>query len=50
MEFKKEPNPLLSEIVKEPFRISQGEMKVPDVPGLGIEIDLDAIEKYKSET
>ena len=50
MEFKKEPNPLLSEIVKEPFRISQGEMKVPDVPGLGIEIDLDAIEKYESET
>jgi L-rhamnonate dehydratase len=50
MEFKKEPNPLLSEIVKEPFRISQGEMKVPDVPGLGIEIDLDAIEKYEAET
>lgn len=47
LEFKQEPNPLVSQIVKQPFRINQGAMKVPDEPGLGIEIDLDAIEKYR---
>jgi D-galactarolactone cycloisomerase len=47
MEFKQEPNPLVSEIIKHPFKISRGAMAVPDEPGLGIEIDLDAIEKYR---
>jgi L-alanine-DL-glutamate epimerase-like enolase superfamily enzyme len=47
MEFKQEPNPLLSEIIKQPFKISKGTIGVPIDPGLGIEIDLDAIEKYR---
>ena len=47
MEFKQEPNPLVSQIIKQPFLINQGAMKIPVEPGLGIEIDLDAIEKYR---
>ena len=47
MEFKQEPNPLISEIIKQPFKITQGKMQVPTNPGLGIEINEDAIEKYR---
>ena len=47
MEFKQEPNPLVSNIIKQPFKIDKGRMRVPTDPGLGIEIDLDAIERYR---
>lgn len=47
MEFKEEPNPLLSEIIKQPLKINKGTMEVPLGSGLGIEMDLDAIEKYR---
>jgi glucarate dehydratase len=39
-------------LTKEPLRIVGGEIKVPERPGLGIEIDMDAVERahqrYKS--
>lgn len=46
MEFKQEPNPLIQELVKRGFEIRYGKMQVPDGPGLGIDIDQDAVEKY----
>jgi L-alanine-DL-glutamate epimerase-like enolase superfamily enzyme len=47
LEFKQEPNPLVQELSKKKFVIEKGRMKVPDAPGIGIEIDHNVIEKYK---
>jgi L-alanine-DL-glutamate epimerase-like enolase superfamily enzyme len=50
MEFKQEPNPLIQKIVKhgeEIFSDQGGKMRVPSGPGLGIEIDEDAVAKYE---
>jgi L-alanine-DL-glutamate epimerase-like enolase superfamily enzyme len=47
LEFKQEPNPLVTELSKHPFSIENGALNVPDTPGLGIDINLDAIEKYR---
>lgn len=47
MEFKQESNPLVSELTKEKFRIENGKLMVPETPGLGIEIDQNAVEKYR---
>lgn len=42
-------NPLRTELLKEPIRCD-GEMNylVPQKPGLGIELDMDVVEKYKA--
>ena len=40
------PYPLADEILKEPLAIERGDLIVPDGPGLGIEIDESAIERY----
>jgi L-alanine-DL-glutamate epimerase-like enolase superfamily enzyme len=40
------PFPLSDEILKGRLEISNGYLQVPDKPGLGIEINEDAIEKY----
>jgi glucarate dehydratase len=41
------------QLTKEPFKIRDGKVKVPDKPGLGVEVDMDQIEKahalYKKE-
>jgi glucarate dehydratase len=41
------------QLTKEPFKIQDGKVKVPDKPGLGVEVDMDQIEKahalYKKE-
>ena len=39
-------NPLREEIVREPLRPVDGVIAVPDAPGLGIEIDWDAVERH----
>jgi D-galactarolactone cycloisomerase len=39
-------NPWRTEIVKEPFRVIDGQITVPRAPGLGIEVDEDVIRKY----
>jgi len=49
MEFKQESNPLVSELSKNKFRIENGKLIVPDLPGLGIEIDQDVVDKYRWE-
>ncbi|RKD86291.1 mandelate racemase/muconate lactonizing enzyme family protein [Halopiger aswanensis] len=35
------------DILEEPFALADGRMTVPDAPGLGVDIDLDAIEKFQ---
>ena len=50
MEFKQEPNPMIQEITKrgqDDFLVRGGKIRVPSGPGLGIEIDEDAIAKYE---
>ncbi|HHZ89119.1 TPA: hypothetical protein EYN98_22850 [Candidatus Poribacteria bacterium] len=34
-------------LLAEPLQISKGKAKVPSKPGFGIEIDMDAIDKYR---
>lgn len=40
-------NPLGDEILIEPISLNDGSLEVPDGPGLGIEIDSDALRKYR---
>ena len=37
---------LEDDIVKRPFSIERGRMRVPDAPGLGIELDLEKLSRY----
>lgn len=39
-------NPWRTEIVKEPFKVVDGEITVPKAPGLGIEVNEDVIRRY----
>ena len=36
----------LREMVREPMKLADGYLEIPDAPGLGIELDLKAIPKY----
>jgi L-alanine-DL-glutamate epimerase-like enolase superfamily enzyme len=40
------PYPLADEILKEPLAIENGEMLIPDGPGLGVEVDDSVVERY----
>lgn len=46
MEFWYGANPLGSPILKTPFRVEQGYFWVPDGPGLGIDIDEEALRRH----
>ena len=39
-----------ADVITEPFEIEEARMTVPDVPGLGIEVDESALEKYALST
>jgi L-alanine-DL-glutamate epimerase-like enolase superfamily enzyme len=50
LEFDQNPNGLRDELLKEPIRIdTDGMIRLPELPGLGIELDPKAIERYRSE-
>jgi D-galactarolactone cycloisomerase len=50
LEFDQNPNGLRDELLKEPIRIdNSGMIRLPERPGLGIELDPKAIERYRSE-
>jgi len=50
LEFDQNPNGLRDELLKEPVRIeTDGTIKLPERPGLGIELDPSAIEHYRAE-
>ena len=40
-------NPLIDDLLEEPFVVRDGEIAVPGGPGLGIELNLDTVEKYR---
>jgi L-alanine-DL-glutamate epimerase-like enolase superfamily enzyme len=40
-------SPFIDELVEEPWRLDdEGCLQIPDRPGLGITLDLDAVAKY----
>ena len=48
LEFDQNPNGLRDELLKEPIRIDgNGMIRLPERPGLGIELDLAAIDRYR---
>jgi L-alanine-DL-glutamate epimerase-like enolase superfamily enzyme len=49
LEFDQNPNGLRDDLLKEPIRIDKdGMIRLPERPGLGIELDTAAIERYRS--
>jgi D-galactarolactone cycloisomerase len=49
LEFDQNPNGLRDELLKEPIRIeTDGSIRLPERPGLGIELDRGAAERYRS--
>jgi L-alanine-DL-glutamate epimerase-like enolase superfamily enzyme len=40
------PFPLADDILKSPLNPSDGELTVPDRPGLGVDVDLDVLDEY----
>lgn len=46
-EFDRSENPLRHEILEDPFDPTGGSLAVPQEPGLGIEVDEDALERYR---
>lgn len=47
LEFDRSSNPLREELAVEPFVTENGRVAIPDEPGLGIELDADALERYR---
>ena len=48
LEFDQNPNPLRSELFEEPLSIdTNGRIRLPDGPGLGIRLNQDTLDKYR---
>jgi len=47
LEFEQEENPFRDHLALDPIRQHEGQVKVPDGPGLGIEVDRKIIEQYR---
>jgi len=45
-EYNRFLNPIREEILRQPLRLQEGCLRVPEGPGLGIEVDPAAIERY----
>jgi len=48
-EFDRVPNPLRDELLVEPLRYRDSYLFLPEKPGLGIELNKDALEKYRMQ-
>lgn len=48
LEFDRSPNPLREELAREPFAAENGTVAIPEEPGLGIDLDPDAVERYRA--
>jgi len=46
MELDSTYNPLREELLREPFRVSNGYLSPPEKPGLGVELDKEALGKF----
>ncbi|SFG92230.1 D-galactarolactone cycloisomerase [Halopelagius inordinatus] len=49
VEFDRSENPLREELLEDPFDPTGGVLDVPQGPGLGIEVDEEAVERYRVE-
>ncbi|WP_114576455.1 mandelate racemase/muconate lactonizing enzyme family protein [Saliphagus sp. LR7] len=49
VEFDRSENPMRTEILETPFDPSGGELAVPQEPGLGIEVDEDAVAELRAD-
>ena len=49
VEFDRSTNPLRSEILETPFDPTGGSLDVPQEPGLGVTVDVDAVERYRDD-
>nr|CAA9291806.1 mandelate racemase/muconate lactonizing enzyme family protein [uncultured Armatimonadetes bacterium] len=47
LEFCVEESPLRTELAREPIRVVDGMVRVPEEPGLGVELDEAVIERYR---
>lgn len=47
LEFEQTPNPLRDELAKQPIVQVKGVVQVPDAPGIGIEVDREALARWK---
>jgi D-galactarolactone cycloisomerase len=45
-EYDRTPNPLREQLTREPFRCENGVLDVPTSPGLGIDLDSEAVVRY----
>ena len=50
LEYDRSSHPFRQDLVQTPWSLSDGVVVVPDGPGLGIEIRMDTIEKYRAAT
>jgi D-galactarolactone cycloisomerase len=50
LEFDRTPNPFRQAVLKEPIEHRGGMVAVPEGPGLGIEINRDALTQYAPPT
>ena len=49
LEWDQNPNAIRDELLKEPLKLeADGTVKVPERPGLGIELDPAAVERYRT--
>jgi hypothetical protein len=49
LEYSPGANPLLHELVHEKFEVVNGQLEIPDRPGLGITVDEDFVRRYARE-
>ncbi|MET7966284.1 mandelate racemase/muconate lactonizing enzyme family protein [Micromonospora sp. NPDC005305] len=47
IEFDRTPNPLRDDLLVQPLTFADGYVDVPAGPGLGVEVDLDVVDRYR---
>lgn len=47
VEFNTSQGPLSRELVRNPLRLEEGHVRVPEGPGLGVEVDEDVVQRYR---
>jgi len=47
LEFDQNPNALRAELLQEPIKAEDGFVKLPERPGLGVELDPAVVERYR---
>jgi L-alanine-DL-glutamate epimerase-like enolase superfamily enzyme len=50
LEFRRTKSPLMAQLIKNPFEATNGRLKIPDKPGLGIELETEIVEQLRVRT